>query len=88
MASSFSPKVIYGEDNRIDVYEETNENLIKLSESTAAMIPNRNVNRVSDYEVELGGSSLEDRGICGTERFAKQPSSANCSGFLSAKTSL
>lgn len=88
MASSFSPKVIYGDDDRIDVYEETNENLVKLSASTAAMVPNGNLNRISDYEIELGGRSLEDRGICGTERFAKQPSAANCSGFLVGKNKL
>lgn len=32
--------------------------------------------------ITLGGTTLAERGICATERFAQQKSVANCSGFL------
>jgi V8-like Glu-specific endopeptidase len=75
-------KVIYGEDNRLDVFETTNSLHVELSESTAAMIPNYKIKEVNSYEVELEGKSLEERGMCASERFAKQSTAANCSGFL------
>lgn len=77
-----STKVIYGVDNRVDVYESTNSKYIDLAASTAAMIPSYKVKVLNDYEVELGGTTLEGRGMCETEKFAKQPTIANCSGFL------
>ena len=38
-----STKVVYGEDNRVDVYESTNAMFIELANSTAAMIRNGKV---------------------------------------------
>lgn len=81
-------KVIYGEDDRVDVFEETDFTLIDLARSTAAMVPNRNLDRLNDYETELGGMTLEGRGMCSDERFAKQPTAANCSGFLVGENKL
>ncbi len=43
MAGEKSTKVIYGEDNRVDVFESTNALFTKLSKSTAAMIPSHKV---------------------------------------------
>ncbi len=82
LAGSKSVKVIYGEDNRVDVFESTNSMYVELSKSTAAMIPGGSVSSEVNGEIKLQGSSLESRGICSTERFAKQPTSAMCSGFL------
>lgn len=81
-ASQASIKVIYGEDNRQDVFMNSNSLHVKLSESTAAMIPNYKVKEHNAYEVKLGGTTLEERGMCSSERFAQQPTTANCSGFL------
>ncbi len=75
-------KVIYGEDNRQDVFESTNSLHVELSESTAAMIPNYKIKEVNSYEVELAGETLEARGMCASEKFSQQPTAANCSGFL------
>ncbi len=36
--AGYSPKVIYGDDNRVDVYESSNGAHVELSKSTAAMI--------------------------------------------------
>lgn len=81
-------KVIYGEDNREDVFESSNSLHVELSESTAAMVPNYKIKELNSYEVELGGQTLEERGICASERFAAQPTAANCSGFLVDKDKL
>lgn len=88
VSSAAKVKVIYGEDNRLDVFEETNSLYIDLARSTAAMVPNENLSRLNDYETELGGTTLSERGICEDERFAQQPTVANCSGFLVGENKL
>jgi V8-like Glu-specific endopeptidase len=77
-----STKVIYGDDDRVDVYASTNNMYVELSKSTAAMITNSSVVDGSNGESTIKGRSLQDRGMCASERFAKQMSAANCSGFL------
>ena len=78
-------KVIYGDDNRVDVIDSQNSLFQNLSESTAAMVKNENLIEHNSLQYELSGKSLEDRGICSSERFAKQPTTASCSGFLVSK---
>ncbi|MEX1099554.1 MAG: serine protease [Bacteriovoracaceae bacterium] len=75
-------EVVYGEDNRVDVYESTNSVFVELAKSTAAMIPNDNVKDLGNGEYAITGKSLQGRGMCATERFSYQMSAANCSGFL------
>ena len=87
-AKSDSIKVIYGEDNRKDVYDSTNASFIELAKSTAAMINGTNLKTILNGEVEISGSTLQARGICAKERFSKQISAANCSGFLVADNKL
>jgi V8-like Glu-specific endopeptidase len=79
--------VIYGEDNRKDVFESTNASFIELSKSTAAMIPASNLKQLLS-DVEVSGTTLRGRGICAKERFSNQISAANCSGFLVADNKL
>lgn len=82
LAGPSSPKVIYGEDNRKDVFESTNASFIELAKSTAAMIAPSNLKALSATETLVSGKALTTRGICAKERFSKQISAANCSGFL------
>lgn len=76
-------KVIYGEDNRVDVVNSTNSLYVELSRSTAAMISSVNL-RPDEGEglTKITGKTLRSSGICASERFANQISAANCSGFL------
>lgn len=83
VASINSPKVIYGEDNRKDVFESNNPSFIELSKSTAAMISTDKL-KSAGLGVMITGSTLQARGICAKERFSKQLATANCSGFLVA----
>ncbi len=74
-------KVIYGQDDRLDVYEVLNPQLVDLANSTAAMVPVKDISGgVFGYNVTSG--SLADAGICADEKFANQPTAAMCSGFL------
>ncbi len=78
--ASVKPKVIYGEDNRVDLYE-TQAIYAELAMSTAAMISGSNLDLETGRYV-ISGSTLESRGICTEERFSDQITPAVCSGFL------
>lgn len=73
--------VIYGEDNRKDVYESKDSVLVEMSRATAGLI-SKDYFKVSGKELIIGGRKLLDRGICSKERFSDQLSVASCSGFL------
>lgn len=81
IASVGSTDVIYGEDNRVDVFESKNSDFVELSKSTAAMISSSSITSANG-EMEISAQTLESRGICSSERFSKQISAAMCSGFL------
>lgn len=76
-------KVVYGDDNRMDVYQSPNALYKTLAASTAAMISNSSLS-VNGNSVTVNGGTLMGDGICADERFAKQMTAANCSGFLVA----
>jgi V8-like Glu-specific endopeptidase len=80
--------VIYGDDNRVDVYSSRQPSFIDLSRSTAAMIHQNSLKKSSGGLVEVLGNSLKDRGICADERFSHQVTAANCSGFIVAENLL
>lgn len=75
--------VIYGEDNRLDVVDSVDSMMIENSKSTAAMISAGNLTLAGNI-TKISGKTLEDMGICESERFAKQIVAASCSGFLVA----
>ncbi|MGZ3787815.1 MAG: trypsin-like serine peptidase [Bacteriovorax sp.] len=75
------PKVIYGTDDRLDVFESSDSLMRELAKSTAAQILNDNLIQEGEtYTVK--SQTLAEGGICASERFANQMSAANCSGFL------
>lgn len=81
MASNKQMDVIYGSDNRKDVFESTDSSLVELSKSTAAMI-GASVLKAQGSDYLISAETLEDKGICSSERFSKQIMAADCSGFL------
>lgn len=84
VSAQANQKVIYGDDNRRDVYEVTNPLFLEMARSTAALIPTRNLSRSGD-ETKIRGRQLgAARGLCQDEPFREQIASANCSGFLVA----
>lgn len=82
LANEKGMDVIYGDDNRKDVFESRDSAMVELSRSTAAQISGTDLKMMSNGEVSISGQTLKDRGVCASERFAGQITAANCSGFL------
>lgn len=82
-------KVIYGQDNRLDLFEVSNSLHLRLAQSTAAMVGRSEINQTS-----LGAYLNFDRTletglrVCPNERFAQQPAGSACSGFLVAEDTI
>lgn len=77
------PKVIYGTDDRMDIYQSSDTLLKDLSRSTAAQIQREEFSEDANG-LTLRGKTMEESGMCKTERFSNQKSVASCSGFLVA----
>lgn len=81
-----SEKVIYGSDNRKDLFEVTNPLHAKLAESTVALIRKNDMTQSASGMLRIFAGSLQDAmGVCKKERFADQPTGAFCSGSLIGK---
>jgi hypothetical protein len=83
-ATSQDPRVIYGDDNRLEYYQVADESLRLLSESTVVL-----VNKVSltasgnGFDIDTS-DTLISQNVCTDEPFADQPTPGYCSGFLVA----
>jgi V8-like Glu-specific endopeptidase len=79
--NSLIPKVIYGIDDRMDIFE-SNDNLMKeIATSTAALFRDENLLE-SNGIYTAKGRTLKQTGVCSSERFSDQITAAGCSGFL------
>jgi len=80
------PKVIYGQDDRLDIFESSDNLMKEVARSTAAQIMNRNLieSPLKDGSFTIKSETLAESGMCKSERFANQPTAGNCSGFLVA----
>lgn len=77
--------VIYGPDNRQDIYQVSNALHKRLALSTAAMINTKALGKgVRANVFDLLNITTLERGqnVCASEKFADQPTAATCSGFL------
>ena len=77
-------KVVYGDDNRVNANESTNDLFKTLAKSTAAMIPVSAVEKSMEGILsKISGKTLkESNRLCDGERFEAQQTAAMCSGFL------
>src|SRR5665647_843873 len=78
-------QVVYGKDNRQDMYQVTNALHKKLAASTAGMVRVGMLTRSSKANMfDLQGSQSLERAdnMCTSEAFAQQPTAPVCSGFL------
>ncbi len=75
-------KVVYGVDNRVEV-DEAPARYAQWAKATAGMIYSSLVNLDDNgKDVTIYASTLEQYGVCSSERFADQPTAVSCSGFL------
>lgn len=89
IAQNLNEKVIYGTDSRQEVADYPDARFQEIAKSVAAMVPNSSLQRedgrgaFNDYYTYDASVTLGDRlKACPDERFADQPSLANCTGFL------
>ncbi len=76
-------KVVYGKDNRKDVFEVNSFFWQSLSDSTAAMVPKNLIEKIKGGMVNIGGEILKEANdLCPGEKFENQKTPAYCSGFL------
>lgn len=76
-------KVIYGTDDRQDMFAVTDASLLRDADSVVALIDAADISNNGDGTSTLNGQTLGiRRNLCGTEPFRDQPSIAFCSGFL------
>ncbi len=84
---SAQQEVVYGTDNRVEVYAEPSERLAQVArESTLALILNRRLSRQADGSWLVASPTAAERhGLCADEPFALQPAAADCSATLIAE---
>lgn len=83
--SSVSPNVIYGKDNRLDIYEVKSADWLKRASSTVALMSSTELTKSnSSYQIDTinYGSS---QGLCKNEPYYNQGVAGFCSGSLIGK---
>lgn len=78
----YKPHVIYGDDNRQDLYEVQHVSLAEAARSTAAMIAVASLTQEGSIYKVLSAVYGEEYSLCSEEKFFSQPTAAMCSGFL------
>ncbi len=76
--------VIYGKDNRRDIYNESDNSLIDLSKSVAAMVHRKEIGAFRFLNNQSYRDMPKKYEICSDERFINQKAIASCSGSLIA----
>lgn len=82
---AYGNKAVYGEDNRLNLFEVNDPNLVELASSTAVMVLNSGLKKRGDSYQLVDYQTLDQRiPLCPEEPFAKEISVGECSGFLVA----
>jgi alpha-tubulin suppressor-like RCC1 family protein/V8-like Glu-specific endopeptidase len=78
--------IIFGDDDRTEPFQHENQaEARRLADASVALIAAPNLDETSSERVLVSAPSLSERfGVCPDERFAAQPTAADCSGTLVA----
>lgn len=78
-----TPKVIYGKDNRADVYQVERADVREVADSTVALIPVESLqdNKNGFFKI-ITEKFGQEQNLCSDEPYRDQPVAANCSGSL------
>ena len=82
------PKLIYGADNRRDVCEETDPDLLYLAQAACAVVDISEIHDNGDGTYTLSTSTWDSQGgypLCDDEPFKGQTQIGFCSGFLAGQ---
>jgi len=80
--SPIRPNVIYGTDNRLDLYEVQDARLLELAASTAMEIETRFLTPNGAYVDVQAKTYGDDYNLCKDERFYDQPDPGMCTAFV------
>jgi Trypsin-like peptidase domain len=76
-------RVIYGVDNRKDIYQVTSARVRAAANSVVALIKNSDLTRNRDGSYALATQSYKEQyDLCDSEPYVRQPLGCFCSGFL------
>lgn len=79
-----SPQVIYGDDNRVDVYQAP-EPWKSMASSTVALLENSTLSQAADGSYRILGRNFgSSNNLCASEPYREQSAAAFCSGSLVA----
>lgn len=81
---SVQPKVIYGSDDRIDVYQETDPARLAYTKSVCAVLAAGDLinNGNGTYQIGFGAYRYQGLPACEQEPYGDQPTAAFCTGFM------
>jgi V8-like Glu-specific endopeptidase len=85
---NIATKAIYGIDDRMDIYESSDNLMKELARSTAAQVLDANLIKDGENYILNAHPLTVTAGVCSSERYAKQLSGSRCSGFLVAPDKL
>lgn len=82
--ASTNSAIVYGADDRMEVYEHPDARLRSMAASSiVSLIPRSRFAQTESGDFVIVSPSLrEEPGVCVGERFADQPTAADCSGVL------
>jgi len=84
-AGSASEPVVYGSDDREDVFGFADQTwAAQAADFSAALVSPGDLDQSDPDDVLLRAATLEERGICADERFAEEITAGFCSGTLIA----
>lgn len=77
-------RVVYGHDNRKDIFLVNDPRLLDMASSTAVMISKKAyIPAATQGFYDINARTLEEAAnVCPTEKFSQQPLAGRCSGFL------
>lgn len=76
-------KVVYGVDNRMDLYEVTDPAILADAASVVSIVSESGLSDNGDGTWTLSGPTFQsDYSLCDSEPFGSQPTVAFCTGFL------
>jgi len=81
--SNDDPKVIYGADDRVDVYQETDPGQLARVRATCGLLRSSSLmdNGNGTYTINAGSYAVS-RNLCPSEPYASQPTAMFCTGFM------
>ncbi len=81
--ASAQEKVIYGEDDRRDLFEAKDQQQVRWAKSTVALILRETMTPNGNGDFALSKKTFgQSMRMCSTEKFVDQPNAAFCSGAL------